>query len=73
MYVCMYVLSQVKLGVSLCNVILSNNLLMNLYFKNLTFGLHVLYVLNMHTNFHTNWMLFTIQSLNSFFMHYFEL
>ena len=46
---------------------------MNLYFENSTFGLHILYVLNMHANFHTNWMLFTIRSINSSFMHYFEL
>ena len=34
-----------------------NNLLMNLYVKNSTIGLHVL---NMYANFHTNQMLFTI-------------
>ena len=46
---------------------------MNLYFENSTVGLHVLYVLNIHANFHTNWMLFTIQSINSSFMYYFKL
>ena len=51
---------QVILGVTLSNVILSNNLLLNSYFDNLTVGLHVLYVLNSHVNFHVNWMLFTI-------------
>ena len=46
---------------------------MNLYFENFTIGLHVLYVLNMHANFHINQILFTIQSINSSFMHYFKL
>ena len=46
---------------------------MNLYFENSTAGLHVLYVLNMHANFHSNQILFTIQSINSYFMHYFKL
>ena len=59
--------------VTLNNVTPTNNLLMNLYFENSTIGLHVLYVLNMHVNFHTNWMLFTVRSINSYFMHYFKL
>ena len=46
---------------------------MNLYFENFTVGLHILYVLNMHASFHTNQMLFTIQSINSYFMYYFKL
>ena len=46
---------------------------MNLYFENSTVGLHVLYILNMHVNFHINQMLFTIRSINLFFMHYFKL
>ena len=46
---------------------------MNLYFKNSTIGLQVLYVINMHTNFHTNRMLFIIRSINSSFIHYFQL
>jgi len=46
---------------------------MNLYFENPTIGLHVLYVLNMHVNLHTNQMLFTIRSINSSFIHYFKL
>ena len=50
-----------------------NNLLMNLYFESSIVGLHVLYVLNMHANFHINQILFTIQSINSSFMHYFKL
>ena len=46
---------------------------MNLYFKNFIIGLHVLYVLNMCAKFHTNRMLFIIQSINSSFIHYFKL
>ena len=64
---------QVTPNVTLNNVTPLNNLLMKLYFKNSTVGLHVLYFLNMYANFHTNWLLFTIQSINSSFMHYFKL
>ena len=46
---------------------------MNLYFENSTIRLHVLYVLNMHANFHINQMLFTIRFINQSFMHYFKL
>ena len=45
---------QVTPGVTLSNVIPPNNLLLNSYFGNLIIGLHVLYVFNMHTNFHAN-------------------
>ena len=38
----------------LLNVTPTNNLLLNSYFENPTVGLHVLYVLNMHANFHAN-------------------
>ena len=47
---------QVTPSVTLSNATQPKNLLMNLYFKNPTVELHVLYVLNMHTNFHVNWM-----------------
>ena len=40
----------------LLNVTPTNNLLLNSYFQKTTVGLHVLYVLNMHANFHANWM-----------------
>ena len=40
--------------VTLKNVTPPNNLLLNSYFENLTIGLHVLYGLNMHANFHAN-------------------
>ena len=44
-----------------------------IYIENFSVELHILYVLNMHANFHVNWMLFTIQSINSSFMHCFNL
>ena len=40
----------------LLNVTPTNNLLLNSYFENPTVELHVLYVLNMHANFHANWV-----------------
>ena len=40
---------------------------MNTYFKNLAVGLHVFYVFNMNVEFCTNWILFTIRSINLFF------
>ena len=52
---------QVTHSITLSNITSPSNFLMNLYFENFTVGLHVLYVLNIHANFHTNWMLFTIQ------------
>ena len=51
---------QVTSSVSLSNVTLPNNLLLNSYFENLTIGLYILYVFNMHANFYTNQMLFII-------------
>ena len=63
---------QVTPNVILSNITLPTNLLMNLYFENSTVGLHVLYNLNMHINFHINRLLFTILSINSSFMHYFK-
>ena len=61
---------QVTLGVTLSNVTPLNNLLLNSNFENITVELHVLYVFNMHVNFYTNKILFTIQSINSYFMQY---
>ena len=52
--------AQVILSVTLNNVTPSNNLLMNLYFENSIVKLHVLYVLNVHVNIHTNLILFAI-------------
>ena len=46
---------------------------MNLYFENSTVGLHVLYILNNHSNFYVNRMLFIIRYINSSFIHYLKL
>ena len=43
------------------------------YFENLTITLHVHYVFNVHVKFCVNWILFTIQFINLFFMHNFRL
>ena len=64
---------QVTSNVTLNNVTPLNNLLLNSYFENSTIELHVLSILNMHANFHINQMLFTIQTINSSFIHYFKL
>ena len=64
---------QVIYSVTLNNVIPSNNLLLNSYFRNLTVELYFLYVLNICVNFYTNQTLFIILSINSSFMHYFKL
>ena len=53
-----------NLNPTLCNIISPNNLLLNLYFENLTVEL---YVLKMYANFHAN------RSINSYFMYYFKL
>ena len=45
---------QVTSSVTLSNIIPPNILLLNSYFKNPTVKLHVLYILNMHVNFHAN-------------------
>ena len=47
--------------------------LLDVNFENTIVELHVLYVLNTHVKFHLNRMLFTIQSMNLFFMHNFRL
>ena len=47
---------QVTLDVTLKNVTLTDNLLLNSYFENPTIGSHFLYVLNMHASSHANWM-----------------
>ena len=46
---------------------------MNFYFENSIIGLHVLYILNMHANFHTNQMLFIIRFLKLSFYALFKL
>ena len=45
---------QVTPGVILSNITPPNNLLQNSYFENFTVELHVLYILNIHANFHVN-------------------
>ena len=47
---------QIKHGVTLSNIVLPNNLLLNSYFENPTVKFYVLYVLNIHANFHANQM-----------------
>ena len=46
---------------------------MVIYFKNLTVKLQVLNILNTHTKFHVNQILFSIQSINLYFMYNFRL
>ena len=41
-------------------------------FKNLTVEFHVSYILNMHIKFCSNQMLFTIRSINLFFIYNFR-
>ena len=60
-------------SITLSNIMPLNNLLLNSYFGNLTVELCILYVLNMYFNFHAHHILFTILSINSFFMYYFKL
>ena len=40
--------------------------------KNLAAELHFLYVFNTHVKFHSNRILFTIRSINLFFIHNFK-
>ena len=51
---------RVTLNVTLNNVTLSNNLLLVSYFEIFIIRLHILYVLNIHANFHINQILFII-------------
>ena len=69
-YIYIYILYNSK---SLSNIKQLNNFLLNLYFENSIIKLHVLYFLNMYTNFHINWIFITIRSINSSFIHYFKL
>ena len=46
---------------------------MAIYFENITVGLYILYIFKMHIKFCANKMLFTIQSINLFFMYNFRL
>ena len=60
-------------SVILSNITLLIDLLLNLNLEIVIVGLHILYIINMHTNFHVNRMLFTIISIISSAMHYFKL
>ena len=53
---CVYIYSwvQITFGITLCNITPPNNLLLDSYFKDPTVELHILYMLNMHTNFNIN-------------------
>ena len=64
---------QVTFVVIINNVTPLNNLLLNLYFENLTIRLLGLHVLNIHAIFYENQMLFIIQSIILFSMFYFKL
>ena len=46
--------------------------LLDVNFENITVKFHILYVLNTHVKFCSNWMLFTIQSIKLFSMHNFR-
>ena len=59
---------QVIHDVTLNNITQPNNLLLNLYFKNLTIGLHILHVFNMYVNFYINQMFFTIRFIKLYFI-----
>ena len=50
----------IKVNYKLMSVTTPNSFFLNSYFENLIVGLHDLYVLNVHANFHINWMLFII-------------
>ena len=55
------------------HTILIWNKIITVIFENLIVEFHVLYVLNMYINFHSNKMLFTIWLINLFFIHNFRL
>ena len=51
----------------------SHIFILSVNFENLTVEFYVPYVLNMHTKFRLNWILFTIWSINLFFTYNFRL
>ena len=51
---------------------LSYIFLLSVKFENITIRWYVFYVFNMRVKFHSSRMLFTIQSIKLFFMHYFR-
>ena len=48
---------------------LTKKIVLIIYFENLIVGLQVFYVFNTHVKFRVNQMLFTIRSINLFFMY----
>ena len=62
-----------KLGCSLKLQIQLKQIDTLIYFENLTVELHIIYVFNINVNIFANWMLFSIQSINLFFMYNFKL
>ena len=55
------------------HTILIRNKIIIVIFENLIVEFHVPYVLNMHINFRSNQMIFTIWLINFFFIHNFRL
>ena len=45
---------------------------LGLNFENLTVAFHISYVLSIHIKFRSNWILFTIRSIDLFFIHNFK-
>ena len=52
---------------------LLNKINITIYFENIIVKLHVLYMLNTHVKFCVNQILFTIWSINLYFIHNFKL
>ena len=52
---------------------LSKQINITIYFENLIIELHICYVFKTRVKFYANWILFTIQSINLFFMYNFKL
>ena len=50
----------------------SYNSFLGVNFENITVEFHVPYVLNMYIKFHSNHILFTMQSINLYFIHNFS-
>ena len=50
----------------------SYNSFLGVNFENVTVEFHVPYVLNMYIKFHSNHILFTMQSINLYFIHNFS-
>ena len=55
------------------HLLLKKKFNIDIYFENLTIELHDLYILNTYVKFHSNRILFTIRSINLFFMNNFRL